>query len=292
MKINNLLIISVIIFTGCDRIIFEEKQDTAYSRKVIPYELQHPDKKISLPNNLAEISGLVYYKEEQLLTVDDDEGSVFVLSFEGEVLDRIKFDKGTDYEGITVVNNHIWVVKANGDLHRIRAGSTEDEKFNTFLKRKNDVEGLTYDDKNNRLLIACKDEAGIEEDLTGRAVYAFDLANKRLSPEPVLLITLEKLNEKIKEREDELEIISFAPSGIAIHPVLKYIYILSHQGKVLAVYDQKFNLLEVVKLTKEHYKQPEGICFSPDGQKLFISNEGRGGSANLLQFSLIDSVSY
>lgn len=282
------LAVFAISLTSCDSLIRQEVQDTTYSRLFIPYELQNPDKKTALPYKLEEISGLVYYKEGYLLSIDDDEGSVYALSVDGVVADRLKFDRGSDYEGIAVAGNNIWVVKANGDLHKIKKGTTEDKKFNTPLRRDNDVEGLTFDEKNNRLLLACKDEPGIEEELSGRAIYAFDLTNNSLSSDPVILITLEELDKQIKEREEELEITSFAPSGIAIHPVSKYIYILSHQGKVLAVYDQEFNLLELVKLAREHYKQPEGICFSPDGKKLFISNEGRGGRANLLQFSQLN----
>jgi uncharacterized protein YjiK len=42
-------------------------------------------------------------------------------------------------------------------------------------------------------------------------------------------------------------------------------------------------MLAMVKLRSKVHAQPEGICFSPDGT-LYISNEGDGGDATILQF--------
>jgi sugar lactone lactonase YvrE len=36
------------------------------------------------------------------------------------------------------------------------------------------------------------------------------------------------------------------------------------------------------------FRQPEGICFSPDGEILFISNEGKNKKGNILVFNKVD----
>ena len=41
-------------------------------------------------------------------------------------------------------------------------------------------------------------------------------------------------------------------------------------------------LLKLHKLYEESFPQPEGITFAPDGT-LYISNEGKGGTANILE---------
>jgi len=86
---------------------------------------------------------------------------------------------------------------------------------------------------------------------------------------------------KLKNRAED-----FSPSGIAIHPTTYQIYILSSQGKTLSIFDSSKKLVAIIFLNKKEHLQPEGICFSPDGD-LFISNEGKGISgAKLMHYNL------
>ena len=52
------------------------------------------------------------------------------------------------------------------------------------------------------------------------------------------------------------------------------------------VLDLNGNIQHIEPLDSDIFKQPEGIAFSGDGKKLYISNEGRGGTANILEFSI------
>ncbi len=45
-------------------------------------------------------------------------------------------------------------------------------------------------------------------------------------------------------------------------------------------------MLTIKQLDKKTFRQPEGICFDPEGN-LFISNEGQGGKANILIFKYL-----
>jgi uncharacterized protein YjiK len=277
-----------LVFTCCDFIVSQEKIDSTYNKGLLPYDLLNPDKTVKLPDELNEISGLAWY-DGNLATVDDEDGSLFIISTSGEILEKVNFDKGDDYEGVAVAGNFIYVVEASGDIFRINPSGEGAEKFETSLNHGNDAEGLAYDKMNNRLIVACKKNAGIKEDIDGRAVYSFDLGNKELSDKPLFIMQQKDLNQRMKNRESDFKIQEFGPSGVAIHPATAQIYIISHRGKSLVVLDESFKIQEVVRLRNRTFKQPEGICFSPDGT-LFISNEGRGGLSNLLKFSQISAV--
>ena len=45
-------------------------------------------------------------------------------------------------------------------------------------------------------------------------------------------------------------------------------------------------IINIVELDKRIFNQPEGICFSENGD-MFISNEGKNGKANILRFKTI-----
>ena len=76
---------------------------------------------------------------------------------------------------------------------------------------------------------------------------------------------------------------AFAPSGIAIHPITKEVFLLSSPGKLLVVLDENGKIKDAQKLSPKYMKQPEGICFDRDGT-LYITSEGDGGKARLLKY--------
>ena len=239
-----------------------------------PYDLDNPDIKYPLPEYLKEISGLAYYKEEMILCVQDEKADIYVLNVDkNEIADKYNFGKKGDYEDIAVIGQTAYVLRSDGHIFEVENFSTDDRKVtdhNTPLSAKNDTEGLTYDKTSNSLLIACKGSPSIEKDNAYKgykAIYQFDLGEMKLINKPQLI-----------ESKSE-------PSGLAIHPVFDEIYLISGTGKVLISMDRHGKVLNIHHLDPRIFKQPEGICFSPSGD-LFISNEGRGGKANILRFNL------
>ena len=55
---------------------------------------------------------------------------------------------------------------------------------------------------------------------------------------------------------------------------------------MLMVLDRNGKVLDLQDLDNKLFLQPEGICFSPQGD-LFISNEGRGGKGYILKFKYL-----
>ncbi len=272
-----------------------------------PYEfafrLDEPDATFTMPGKLTEISGLSLTSDGQfLLANNDEEGKIFYLSKEnGKVVDEIKFESSGDYEGIEMVGEEIYVVKSNGTIVRVKNSDKKKDRaksYKTSLNSDNDVEGLAFDPNTGYLLLACKGKAGKGEEFKRkRAVYAFDLAGNELLEKPVFLIGRDEiqkwagkgsasLTQKLAEFfEPSLADDAFAPSGIAIHPMTREIYILSSVGKILVVLNGNGEILHIEPLDPKLHRQPEGICFDRDGT-LFIANEGKDGSGKIFRFAI------
>ncbi len=266
------------------------------SHPPFPYHLDNPDAAFDMPEEMKEISGLSLATSGQMLAaVNDESGVVFLLDkTTGEIKSRISFRESGDFEGVEIVGNDTWAIKSNGSLYQIKnfaQPNPEVAQFKSFLNKENDVEGLAYDPKLNRLLLGCKGKgANVEGAALKKAIYAFDLATKTMSDSPAFLLTLPDLKDFLETSGEEdadkkMEHIfspaeaelKFSPSGIAIHPKTGEIYVTSARGNTLLVLDPKGKILHLERLKKSVHAQPEGICFDAQGT-LFIANEGSDGT--------------
>ena len=267
------------------------------------YDLETPDARYKLPDYLEEISGLSYYGKGKIACIQDEKAFIYVLNLEQEKIVK-KYDFGTDadYEDIAVVDKTAYILRNNGYIYRVKNFRKKDrkvKKFETPLKEKNDTEGMAYDPLSNSLLIACKGSPSIEKDKpyeAYKAIYKFDLEEEELAKDPHFLIDLERLDSYIDRNgfnrlsvkvAKRLRLIesetSFQPSGLAIHPIYGDIYIISSVGKLLIILNRYGKVQNVKELDPKIHRQPEGICFSPNGD-MFISNEGKGGKGYILKF--------
>jgi uncharacterized protein YjiK len=250
--------------------------------EAIPYRLDAPDTAFVLPPALREVSGLTAFADGRLGAVQDEDGVLYVLdAATGAVASEHRFHGAGDFEGVEAVGEAVWVLRSNGTLYEIAGGTGAVTEHETALDGDCDAEGLAYEAAGNRLLIACKEDAGSE--LPGvRAIYAFDLRENRLSERPVALLDRRRLDGDAP----------FKPSALAVHPRTGQVYVLSSVRKALAVLGSDGRIAAALALPEARYPQPEGLAFLPDGT-LFIANEGAaglprtrsGGAATLLRFS-------
>ena len=266
-----------------------------------PYDLKNPSEKFKVPGELKEISGIDRYKKTKLVCVQDEKGIIYEYDIKkGELKKSVDFGKKGDYEGVANVNDTIYVLESNGNIFQVIDLNSENQRtqeFNTPLNKDNDTEGLCFDSKNNRLLIACKKKAGAGIK-NARAIYAFDLKTKQLNESPVYLIDLDEvksyiaksdpgkfLSEELKDLSDPKKgDVAFQPSELAIHPISGDIYVIATVGKMLIVLNPAGKIMCMKELDPDLFKQPEGITFMDDGTML-ISDEGRGGHGNILKFN-------
>lgn len=267
------------------------------------YKINEPDEKFKLPRSLVEISGITYIGDRQFACVQDEKGKIYIYDTNfDEITNTIRFHKKGDYEDIAAIGQNLYVLRSDGTIFEIIDYNADEPKvheYDTPLKSKNDTEGLCYDKKKDELLIICKSRATIDKeskDEANRTVYSFDLKQKNLSENPVYSISKEAISEIAKkndirdENEESFEDItkgdfSFRPSGISVHPLTDKIYIIASVGKLMVIIDRNSNVCGLYKLSKKTFKQPEGICFAPNGD-MYISNEGRKGKGNILKFNM------
>ncbi len=269
------------------------------------YQIDAPNETFTLLAELEEISGLgISDSGEFLYAVQDENGYIFKLSKKtGKLVDKIKFHKDGDYEGIEVVGDDVYVVKSTGTIYQLKnlgEKSQQMTKFNSFLNRENDVEGLAYDKKNHRLLVACKGVPATGESFEviryKKVIYEFDVATNSMNPDPVFTIQLKNIREYLEAHRGmkghdklmaffsaEKENLTFNPSAISIHPISGNIYVISSSGKVMVVLDDKGKVVHIEKLKKKIHAQPEGMAFDLDGT-LYISNEAKGGEPKIHRF--------
>lgn len=267
----------------------------------VPYNIHEFDAVLIMPGALREISGLTFDNESgTLLCVNDELGYIYELdTTEGNIVSKRKFGDLGDYEGISFFKKDLIITRSNGKFYFYDPEVEDVYKIvRTPLNTQNNIEGITYDPKSNQILLACKGSpriAGKFNETKGKLISAYDVTADTLMTDPYLLIKDKQIKRKvaeiygktgldethIKQLEDRAE--SFAPSGLAIHPLSGDLYILSAQRSLLLVVDQQKQIKHVHFLAEDIHVQPEGICFSPQGD-MYISNEGKSGRAKIYHY--------
>lgn len=274
---KHLLVAFALLLAGCGPSSTKTGQqpdaETLDAPFTLPYTLSAPAENVTLPKELKEISGLTYYKDDKLLCVQDEEAVVYVYDTKKKkVVQDFGFGGYGDFEGIEYVNDEVYVLESNGNLFRFKPESTQIGRTQTGLPAKTEVEGLGYDPKTKRLLIAVKKGGGPSSD---KAVYSFDLRNKAVFKD--MSLNDDQLKGAGIDPKD------YKPSGIAVHPITGEWYILTSVGKRLLITNRQAKIIYSEPLDPNLFRQPEGICFAPNGD-LYIASEGDGKKGYILTF--------
>lgn len=245
-----------------------------------PYHLDRAYQSLHLPGDLTEISGLAWADDDLVLAIQDEKGIIYAYDLNQEAISqKVRFGKNHDYEGITKVGKEVYVLKSDGDIFKIDSLSGEkvdSKKYETPLSQNQDTEGIAYDPFDDQLLIALKQDKKGDK----RLIYGFNLADHKLSKDPVYTIDQSKLGKLLYKKKKDYKL---RPSGIAVHPQSGHLYVIASVGKILVVLDRNSKLLYAERLLPKDFPQPEGIAFAPDGT-LYLSSEGRSGQGRLLVF--------
>ena len=269
----------------------KEEEPKPVSLSSTEYDLLKPLKSWTLSDSLAEISGIAFKKNETLLAIEDLRPVLYELNLQdsvGVIANQIQFretDKDKfDFEDLAVIGDTAYALWSHGAIFKIvkqKKGATS-ERMKTWLKKENNTEGLAYDPVSGNLLVACKDDAGLEGvKKSTRAVYEFDIRADSLKPDPFMLINKSDFENVAGEKID------FYPAAIAVHPVSHDIFIISTKDtKCIAQFTHDGKLKAFDYLEKEMLPQPEGICFDTQGN-LYISTQARHGKpAYIYEFAM------
>lgn len=257
----------------------EQKKEEAKSMTTFVYDLTQPAETYVLPKELKEISGVAFYAENQLLCVQDEDGEVFVYDLvQQKITESHRFGPRGDYEGIEKIGDEIYVLRSDGALFNFKLGNKETREIETGLPGKNDVEGLTYDFGTKRLWLAVKEASKKAAKDDDKVIFSFDLKSRRVFTERELKAKqFDQVGLKGKNWKD------FKPSDIASHPKTGELYLLSSAGHRLVIFSAGGVPLKNIDLDPKLFRQPEGICFNPEGT-LYISSEGDGKDGYILKF--------
>lgn len=274
--------------SGKDKV---NKEGTQVSLQATNYDFKSPIGKWSLPDSLAEISGNILLPDNNILAIEDLHPVLYTIHLGdgvGSIVDQIIFRKSNDekfdFEDIAMIGDTVYALWSHGAVFKISKGKNgaTSHRTKTWLRKDNNTEGLAYDPVTGNLLIACKDDPGIEDvKRSTRAVFEFDTRSDSLKAEPFMLINKKDFENVAGERID------FNPSAIAVHPVTHDIYIISTKDtKCIAEFSHDGKLKAFDYLDKDMLPQPEGICFDEKGD-MYISTEARHGkSAFIYKFSV------
>jgi uncharacterized protein YjiK len=238
-----------------------------------------------LPASLREISGITCLDENRLACIQDEKGVLFIYNLIYDSVEKeIPFAGNFDFEGITLVGKTIYAIRSNGILYSIKnynSGPPTVAEIKTWLTVKQNAEGLCYDQKRNRLLIAIKGGDPAGEDYKG--IYAYDLRTQRLNRKPILKINF---NDPVWNNTGH----KMQPSDLAINPLTGDIYIIDGEIPSLLIMSSNGEHKKLYHLDTKDFHLPEGIAFSKTGQ-LFICNEGGLlGKGNIVEIVLNDTL--
>jgi uncharacterized protein YjiK len=276
MKCFKILLLCVTLCYACEpKKQTKTEEKTALIQNInLPYDFENPTEKYALPDKLKEISGLSYYKKNQLVCVNDEQGKIFIYDInEKKIVDKIPFGKDGDYEGVEVVGDEVFVLKSDGKLKGFKIGEAFEREIDCSEPEVLEYEGLGYDSKSKYLLLVAKERKKDVDDK--KMIYAYDFDRK------VLFKHIAIPEDQVRDEANGKE---FRPSGIAVHPQTGQTFVIASSGKKLLILSEKGQKEALISLNPKIYQQPEGICFSPDGQ-LFISSEGKNGDGYILRFA-------
>jgi len=267
------------------------------SASSFPYNLNQPDERFVLPPALAEISGLTDLPSDRVACVQDEDGVIHVYDLKSrKVVREIPFGAPGDYEGISAADGRFFVLRSDGVLYAVKdgAGRASPEVHDLALPT-SDNEGLAYDAKHRRLLIAPKSRVGTGKATKfDRVLFAFDLESRALVPDPVLEWSVAdvmafaesrglRLPMSPRKAGDMRVALRLLPASVAVHPITDEIYALSAVDSVLVSLNRSGAVTGYALLDRRLHRQPEGITFTSSGDML-ISNEGAGGAPLLFLF--------
>jgi len=255
-KITKIYYLSVlIILLSCNKDVDLNNQDPSVTKRKL--ELLN-----SYPVNIDEPSGLCFYKNGTLLTVDDNTNKIFQIDKHGKVLREYSF-LGNDLEGVAAdtTTGEIWVIN-EGDRKLIALDSS-----GNFIKESViDVQGSNPN----------KGLEGLSYDAASQLFYLVNEA------EPKLLIKWNPATGKVVSSKE----VSYGDdnSGIFYDALSLSLWILSDKSQKLVNTDLEGNLKDEFSLD---YDKAEGIAVDAANKLIYIVRD-KNATEKLYIYSLIE----
>ena len=291
-----ILIIIISVFSCKNPIEDQKSKNDKSNEKVISSKKKYVHE---VPDDIKEISGITFLNDTVLVAIQDEDGTLFYYNIkQNKIIKKQTFAGHGDYEDLVKAGNDMYIITSEGVMMQIKNFESSDavtKTISTPFSKINEIEGLAYDKKNNRLLIAPK-ELGLDKDKTTKHIYGFNLKTMKFETNPAYSIPLGEIESQFKGdgfEESSKKFLKalgnnnlnkiFRSSAITVNEKTNEIFVLSSVNGIILILSPKGSLNKIVQFSGAEYKQPEGIAFSPNG-KLYISNEGgKSGTGNIIE---------
>ncbi len=231
---------------------------------------------VILKRPLREISGIDYISDDQLVAINDENGKIFFVNPRSGKYEAFEFGKKGDYEDVVKAGDYFYILDSRGRIFQVTAADHKlVNRFDNDFEKGVEFESLYYDKLLQQLVMICK-ECG--RGSTSINAYKFDLATQQFVPGIYFTIEWTAIRRMAKNNQIECK-----PSAAALNPVLNKLFIIASVGKVLLQCSREGVLEQVYRINADHFQQPEGITFAPNGD-MYISNEGAQGKGSILFF--------
>ncbi|MBC7893968.1 MAG: hypothetical protein H7066_01060 [Cytophagaceae bacterium] len=229
-----------------------------------------------LPNDLAEISGLVLAPDGRLFAHDDEQGRVTVIDprtgFVGKAFKLKGKDVQEDFEGITLVDDTFYMVTSRGKIYTFTEGqdgkTVPFKTYDTRLGKECEFEGITHDPTTSQLVLPCKRPG--DRNLRDQVVIyrvAVPLGEDRPQFQAVPIDAF-RGTHAWKELQ---------PTDIVRDSVTGHFIMVAAPQKALIELSPTFEVVRAVPLPAGH-DQAEGVALTRD-RVLIISDEAKEGPA-------------
>jgi len=286
-----------LLFSGCLTAQVPTKQPGR-----LPYDLSQPAKVFELPSALMEVSALTDIDSITVACVQDEQASMYKISLkDGQIVGIYPFGGPADMEGLTNVNGEYFALRSDGLIYHLQFRLQEAislavvDTFRLDVPNKN-IEGLGFDERNERILISPKDFIkGSKETKDERMLYAIDPKDPAHKVETVLKLSLEALSAQAVQMgldlptrtTDDCRVLSALKlrySSVAVNPFTDHYYLLSAADRTLLVVDRQGALVDLVLLDAHLLPKPEGITFMANGD-MWLASEGKERTPVLAKYA-------
>ena len=230
-----------------------------------------------MPEVLKEISGISVVDDSTVFCEQDELGVVFRLNLKDNSVSIVgRFTDLGDFEDVQTIQNNVYVLRSDGALLYFDYTAEEIHVQEKMLKIPClNMEGLCYNKTDHYLYIACKDIPFEKYNTNFENRYVYKVNPSDYTVQPYLQVDQNEIRDFIDSHYNiDLSLKPILqPSALAFHPQSNFLYVLSADNRLIAVYDENDKLCNVLLLPPEEYYKPEGIDFMPNGD-LLISSEG------------------
>ena len=237
--------------------------------------------KTEVPDQLKEISGVVYLGDGKFVCIQDEAGTLYFFdAASGKVEREVQFTGKGDFEAIAKAGDLFYVARADGKIFQVDATAAKPliKEFDTGLSIKDNIESLAYEEGSGHLFLIGKDESKSGKAL--RDMFSFDPAVGETSR----AFSVSHPGER-KDGTNKKGGMKFNPSGMDIHPVTGEFYIVDGPAARIYRVTGKGEISGIYELDAKQVPQVEGISFGPAGE-CFISTEGTKNPGAILQIEL------